>query len=320
MNKLLATLLASLFAVSTAFAASHAGAPMPATPAAPAATGGAATPATPSPSADKGAAMKEDKAAAKTAKKSTKASKKTAKKSSQEHQEDRRDQVLIRPRLPIEMPASRGHFSFVVDQIPLMNRLIHAFAALLLASLVIPAAAQEPQTNLPRVKLSAGMHLIDAQVAHTPGQREIGLMFRKEMPQHEGMLFVFEQPSEQCFWMKNTLLPLTAAFIADDGTLVNLADMKPQDAGFALLGQTGALCAGDEPGLVRAQGHQARVQAQRRAFQGALNTDIAVNKKPASWPVFLVARAAHQPKFFSAKPQFTSLSRKVSTYFGRRLR
>ena len=40
--------------------------------------------------------------------------------------------------------------------------------------------------------------------------------------------FVFEQPGVQCFWMKNTLLPLTAAFIADDGTIVNLADMKPQ--------------------------------------------------------------------------------------------
>ena len=82
--------------------------------------------------------------------------------------------------------------------------------------------------NLPRAKLAAGMHQIDAQVAATPEQRSTGLMFRKEMPQHEGMLFVFEQPSVQCFWMKNTLLPLTAAFVADDGTIVNLADMKPQ--------------------------------------------------------------------------------------------
>ncbi len=91
------------------------------------------------------------------------------------------------------------------------------------------ALAQDaPQTNLPRVKLSAGMHLIDAQVAQTSDQRTIGLMFRKDMPQHEGMLFVFEQPSGLCFWMKNTLLPLTAAFVADDGTIVNLADMKPQ--------------------------------------------------------------------------------------------
>ena len=42
------------------------------------------------------------------------------------------------------------------------------------------------------------------------------------------MLFVFEEPSQQCFWMKNTLLPLTAAFVADDGRIVNLVDMKPQ--------------------------------------------------------------------------------------------
>lgn len=82
--------------------------------------------------------------------------------------------------------------------------------------------------NLPRVKLGAGMHQIDAQVALTPEQRQIGLMFRKEMQQHEGMLFVFEAPAPQCFWMKNTLLPLTAAFVEDDGTIANLADMKPQ--------------------------------------------------------------------------------------------
>ena len=90
------------------------------------------------------------------------------------------------------------------------------------------ALAQEPQTDLPRVKLSAGMHIIDAQVASTPDQRMTGLMHRKEMPQQEGMLFVFEVPSQQCFWMKNTLLPLSVAFVADDGAIVNIEDMAPQ--------------------------------------------------------------------------------------------
>ena len=91
------------------------------------------------------------------------------------------------------------------------------------------AQAQEgPQLDLMRVKLQAGMYQIDAQVAQTPQQRAIGLMNRREMPTHEGMLFIFEQPSIQCFWMKNTLLPLTAAFVADDGTIVNMADMAPQ--------------------------------------------------------------------------------------------
>ena len=99
-----------------------------------------------------------------------------------------------------------------------------------LASLLNQASyAQDgPQMDLPRVRLSAGMHLVDAQVAATNATRATGLMFRKEMPQAEGMLFVFEQPTMQCFWMKNTPLPLTAAFVADDGTIVNLVDMKPQ--------------------------------------------------------------------------------------------
>jgi uncharacterized protein len=115
---------------------------------------------------------------------------------------------------------------------------IRSFKSLALGLLTVsalamaaPARAQdagEPQLKLQRVRLSAGMHQIDAQLAQTPEQRQTGLMWRKEMPQHEGMLFVFEQPTQQCFWMKNTLLPLTIAFVADDGTIVNLADMKPQ--------------------------------------------------------------------------------------------
>ncbi|WP_310645715.1 DUF192 domain-containing protein [Limnohabitans sp.] len=103
------------------------------------------------------------------------------------------------------------------------------FLTLLIALGTAAVSAQDtPQTTLPRIKLQAGMYQMDVQVAQTPEQRSIGLMFRAEMPTHEGMLFVFEQPSTQCFWMKNTLLPLTAAFVADDGTIVNLADMKPQ--------------------------------------------------------------------------------------------
>jgi uncharacterized protein len=97
------------------------------------------------------------------------------------------------------------------------------------ATVALPLAAQDaPQLNLPVVQLQAGMHSIRAQVATTPDQRATGLMFRREMPPHEGMLFVFAQPADQCFWMKNTLLPLSAAFVADDGTVVNIVDMKPQ--------------------------------------------------------------------------------------------
>jgi uncharacterized protein len=114
-----------------------------------------------------------------------------------------------------------------------MNAIQRTFSLLALAVYTcgyatIAVAQDEPQLKLQRIQLSAGMHQIDTQLAQTPEQRQIGLMWRKEMPQHEGMLFIFEQPSQQCFWMKNTLLPLTAAFVADDGTIVNLEDMKPQ--------------------------------------------------------------------------------------------
>lgn len=101
------------------------------------------------------------------------------------------------------------------------------FALLALATSAY-LGAQEPQTSLQRTVIQAGMFQIDAQIAQTPQQRQIGLMFRKDMATHEGMLFVFEAPQTQCFWMKNTLLALTAAFVDDEGTVVNLADMQPQ--------------------------------------------------------------------------------------------
>lgn len=101
------------------------------------------------------------------------------------------------------------------------------FSAALLAA-TAAWAQPTPQLDLPRESLSIGVHRIEVQLASTPEQREIGLMMRRAMPQREGMLFVFDEPGVQCFWMKNTLLPLTAAFIDDDGTIVNLADMQPQ--------------------------------------------------------------------------------------------
>jgi uncharacterized protein len=95
-----------------------------------------------------------------------------------------------------------------------------------------PAWAQDdagqPQ-RLQAITLNAGMHNIRAEVALTPEQRQKGLMFRRDLGTNDGMLFVFEQPSPQCFWMKNTPTPLTIAFVADDGSIVNLADMKPFD-------------------------------------------------------------------------------------------
>ncbi len=109
------------------------------------------------------------------------------------------------------------------------HRRIWRMAALAWLALV-PAygAAQDAAQRLPAATITAGMHLIRAEVARTPEQRAIGLMHRQSLGSNDGMLFVFEQPGVQCFWMKNTLIPLSIAFLADDGSIVNIADMQPQ--------------------------------------------------------------------------------------------
>ncbi|WP_454722873.1 MULTISPECIES: DUF192 domain-containing protein [Cupriavidus] len=90
------------------------------------------------------------------------------------------------------------------------------------------ALAQAPAAGLPVRQLTAGMYAIKAEIAATPESRELGLMYRKNMPANEGMLFVFEDKAGHCFWMKNTDLPLSIAFLADDGAIVNIEDMAPQ--------------------------------------------------------------------------------------------
>ena len=80
----------------------------------------------------------------------------------------------------------------------------------------------------PTIELSAGMHRIEAEVASNNAERATGLMNRPSMPIHRGMLFVFPEAGVQCFWMKNTLIPLSIAFLDDAGRIVQIADMQPQ--------------------------------------------------------------------------------------------
>jgi uncharacterized membrane protein (UPF0127 family) len=113
--------------------------------------------------------------------------------------------------------------------LPFSRRLRTACAGLLMALAAGFAAAQtEPQPKLATVPLAAGMHAITAEVARTDDQRQMGLMLRRQMAPHEGMLFVFDDLAVHCFWMKNTLLPLSIAFLADDGRIVDIVDMTPK--------------------------------------------------------------------------------------------
>jgi uncharacterized membrane protein (UPF0127 family) len=73
------------------------------------------------------------------------------------------------------------------------------------------------------------MHIITAELATTPQSRTIGMMFREKTAPNHGMLFVFEYKAQQCFWMRNTPLPLSIAFIEDDGTILQINDMTPKN-------------------------------------------------------------------------------------------
>jgi uncharacterized membrane protein (UPF0127 family) len=100
--------------------------------------------------------------------------------------------------------------------------------ALTLAALLATTAAYAQDARFGSATLTAGMHLIKAEVAADDAQRAQGLMFRESMPANAGMVFVFDAPATQCMWMKNTLLPLSVAFIDAGGTIVNIRDMQPQ--------------------------------------------------------------------------------------------
>ena len=110
-----------------------------------------------------------------------------------------------------------------------MGRVIAVLILMLLFPLPLPVEhADAPQSGLPITKLKVGGHLITAQLALTPAQQQKGLMFRRAMRQDEGMLFVFPEAAVRCFWMMNTELPLTLAFIDPDGSIVGLHDMNPR--------------------------------------------------------------------------------------------
>lgn len=96
------------------------------------------------------------------------------------------------------------------------------------ALLILAAGAAAQNARFSSTQLSAGMHLIKAEVAATDPERQQGLMFREKMANNAGMVFVFDQPATQCMWMKNTLLPLSVAFIDEQGKIVNIEDMQPQ--------------------------------------------------------------------------------------------
>ncbi len=89
------------------------------------------------------------------------------------------------------------------------------------------AGAVQAQAPLPFIELGVGAQRIQAEVASTPATHVSGLMQRKALPERQGMLFAHAESGKLCMWMKNTLIPLSVAFIDAQGRILNIEDMQP---------------------------------------------------------------------------------------------
>jgi uncharacterized membrane protein (UPF0127 family) len=84
------------------------------------------------------------------------------------------------------------------------------------------------RAEMPVMALSAGVHLIQAEVASTATSRQEGLMFRRALGPNRGMLFVFPESARHCMWMRNTYISLSVAFMDEHGNILNIDDMQPE--------------------------------------------------------------------------------------------
>jgi hypothetical protein len=107
-----------------------------------------------------------------------------------------------------------------------LKQFIFSLAAI--ACILSTSVHAQQNVGLPTIELKAGIYRIQAELADTPKAREVGLMNRTSMPTNSGMLFIFEQKAGHCFWMNNTKIPLSIAFIADDGKIVNIEEMQAE--------------------------------------------------------------------------------------------
>ena len=104
---------------------------------------------------------------------------------------------------------------------------MYRFLSTLCTTLLFLASVQV-QAQMPRMELNVGIYRIEAEVAADQANRMQGLMYRRNMPANQGMLFVFTNADRHCMWMRNTFMPLSVAFLDEEGRIINVEDMQPQ--------------------------------------------------------------------------------------------
>ena len=110
--------------------------------------------------------------------------------------------------------------------------LVLAFLLALPAAMILiygPAEAKDPEAAPKFKKILVGKTTLRVEVVETLEKQERGLMFRQSLPENEGMLFVYREPQELAFWMRNTFIPLDIVFVGADGIILNIHQARPLD-------------------------------------------------------------------------------------------
>jgi hypothetical protein len=97
------------------------------------------------------------------------------------------------------------------------------------AAILVAAASAAAQERLRTATIKIGPHPLRVEIAATDPQRSLGLMHREKLGHDDGMLFIFDEPAYHSMWMKNTLIPLSVAYLDAQGTILNILDMEPHD-------------------------------------------------------------------------------------------
>jgi uncharacterized protein len=103
-----------------------------------------------------------------------------------------------------------------------------AFRVLATAAFLAASLAARADVTFKSASVKVGAHPLRVEIAASDPQRMQGLMYRKKLGRDDGMLFIFDEPAYQSMWMKNTLIPLSVAFIDGEGRILNVLDMEPQ--------------------------------------------------------------------------------------------